>query len=71
MEFDDSLIKREITLWIHNLMVNNPNNFSSYENLEGHIRNHMINQTTKFISCNRKDMESIYNHYKKANNNVG
>lgn len=51
-------------------MVNNPNDFSSYENLEGHIRNHMINQTTKFISCNRKDMEKIYNHYKGVNNNA-
>lgn len=46
-------------------MINRPDEFSSYENLEAHIRNHMINETTKFISCNRKELEEIYNHYKE------
>lgn len=65
MDFDSSLIKREITLWIHNIMINRPTEYTSYEHLEAHIRNHMINETTKFISCNRKELEEIYNHHKE------
>lgn len=70
LEFNSSSMKSEITLWIHNIMINRPTEFSSYENLEAHIRNHMINETTKFISCNRKELEGIYNHHKEQLKNV-
>jgi len=70
LEFNSSSMKSEIIMWIHNIMINRPTEFSSYENLEAHIRNHMINETTKFISCNQKELESIYKHYKEILKNA-
>ena len=70
LDFNDSYIKRDVLLWINNLMINKSERFDSYETLEAYIRNNMINDITRFISCNRKDMEKIYNHYKETNNNV-
>lgn len=51
-------------------MSNRPDEFSSYENLEAHIRNHMINETTKFISMNKNELESLFDKYKTEFKNV-
>lgn len=63
MQFSNSTIKSETILWIHNLMINRKNEFINYEFLEGYIRNHMINEITSFLSCNKKELLDIYNHY--------
>ena len=53
-------------MWVHNTMINGNNEFNSYESLEAYIRNHMSNETTRFITCNRSELSSIFNHYKKV-----
>ena len=51
-------------------MSSRPNEFSKYENLEAHVRNHMINETTKFISINKNELESLYDKHKEEFKNV-
>lgn len=70
MDFNDNQIKSQIISWIINIMSNRPDEFSSYENLEAHIRNHMINETTKFISMNKNELESLFDKYKTEFKNV-
>ena len=70
MDFNDNQIKSQIISWIINIMSNRPDEFSSYENLEAHIRNHMINETTKFISMNKNELESLFDKHKTEFKNV-
>ena len=65
LDFNDSYIKRDVLLWVNNLMINKSKRFDSYETLEAYIRNNMINDITRFISCNRKELKDIFNHYQK------
>ena len=66
MNFESETIKSQIVMWVHNTMINGNNEFNSYESLEAYIRNHMSNETTRFITCNRSELSSIFNHYKKV-----
>lgn len=69
LNFDDKYIKRDILLWVNNIMINRSENFESYEALEAYIRNNMINDITRFISCNKKEINNIFCHYKKEETN--
>ena len=66
MDFDKPPVKNAIIMLLHNLMVNRPEEFLTYESLEAYVRNHMINETTKFFACNRNELENIYKNYKKG-----
>ncbi len=46
-------------------MINKGEKFDSYEVLEAYIRNNMINDITKFISCNKKELNDIFNSYQE------
>ncbi len=65
LDFNDSYIKRDILLWVNNIMINKGDRFDSYEVLEAYIRNNMINDITKFISCNKKELNDIFNSYQE------
>ena len=65
LDFNDSYIKRDILLWVNNIMINKGEKFDSYEVLEAYIRNNMINDITKFISCNKKVLNDIFNSYQE------
>ena len=66
MNFENDSIKSQIVMWVHNTMINENNDFKTYETLESYIRNHMSNEITRFISCNRTELSNIFNHYKKV-----
>tara|TARA_B100001287_G_C22660852_1_gene520280 strand:+ start:1273 stop:1488 length:216 start_codon:yes stop_codon:yes gene_type:complete len=65
LNFNDSYIKRDVLLWVNNLMINKSENFESYEVLEAYVRNNMINNITRFIACNKKELNDIFNHYQE------
>jgi len=70
LDFNSSTIKSEIIAWLKDIMANRPDEFSKYENLEAHVRNHMINETTKFISINKNELENLYDKHKEEFKNV-
>ena len=69
MDFNDDYIKRDILLWVNNIMINKGDRFDSYETLEAYIRNSMTNDITRFISCNKEELNNIFCHYRKSNLN--
>lgn len=66
MDFNGPPVKNTVIMWFHDLMINRPEEFESYDKLEAHVRNHMLNETTKFFSCNKKELNNIFNHYKRG-----
>lgn len=70
MNFDEEPLNEMITSWIQDLSKLRKDEFRSYDNLEAYVRNHLLNETTKFFSCNKKQLETIFNQNKKDNLNV-
>ena len=66
MDFNGPPVKNTVIMWFHDLMINRPEEFATYDKLEAYVRNHMLNETTKFFSCNKKELNNIFDHYKKG-----